>query len=519
MKKIIQIIMVVTMTLVSTAGTLVMAQEEPVEGGTFVASIGREPETYNPNAAANDAAYIVIQNVFNKLLKINGNNEVVSDLAESYEYTDDGKTLTFSLYENVLWHDGEPFSAEDVKWTFDQIIEEQGFASSAFSIIEEINVIDDNTVELKLSESDAGLLGHIAWQGTYIMPKHIYDGTDWLTNDANQHPIGTGPFKFVEHNPGESVLIERNEDFFGQVPYLDEIIFTIIPDGDVAYQAWLNGETDENRNGAPADEHEFLAASDEYVLTPMSWPNKSYVFFNMQDGTFTDPLLREAVLYGIDAEEIFVKSLREQGSVSTYFIPPQYEWAVNEDVTHPERDVEKARELIEEAGYELDEEGYYFETSVDTYPGWEDVVPVLISNFEEIGIKLEHNSMDDGTYDQKVLEQQDFEISLLGGYIGPDVSAMATRFGTDQPMNYGLYSSEEMDTELELGRTEVEPEVRAEHYYRVQEILREDLPAVFFWDRGSQMATKAYVKGHPAADEAAKELTSEAEFTYVWLDN
>ncbi len=486
------------------------------EGGTFLVSIGTEPGTYNPCATPDDAAYIVNQNIFNKLLKINGNDEVVADLAKEWDYSEDGKTLTFHLNEGVKWHDGEAFSADDVKWTFDTIIAEEGFASNSLKDIEEINVVDENTVEFKLAEANSGLLGNIAWMGTYIMPKHIYEGTDWLENEANHNPVGTGPFKFVEHKEGESVTVEKNPEFFGDVPHLDKIVFKIVPDGQTAFQAWKNGETDETRNGVDATELPELEASDEYVVVDKTWPNKSYITFNTKEGKFADPKVREAVLYGIDREEIFTKALKEMGSISEYFICPNYSWALNEDVKHPDRDIEKAQALLEEAGFEKDADGYYFETSIDTFPGWDDVVTVLISNFEEFGIKVSHNSMDDAAYDEKVLDKQEFEMTVLGGYQGPDISAMGIRFNSEGPMNYGLYNNPEMDEELRKGNEATSLEDRAVHYKRVQEILREDLPAVFFSDKGAKIPIKAYVKGHPANE--GKEKCSEAEFTYVWLD-
>ena len=510
------------MSLSLFAGILPLPQasaQEPVEGGTFVVGIGGEPETYNPNAAPNDGAKIVIENVMNKLLKINGFSQVVPDLAESYEFSEDGLSLTFKLFEDVKWHDGESFTAEDVKWTFDQIKNEEGFASASLETIEEVNVVDDNTVEFKLSEPNAGILSAIAWHGTQIMPKHIYDGTDWLENEANQHPIGTGPFKFVEHVPGETITLEANEDYFKEGPYLDEVIIKIIPDSEVAYLAFTNGEIDENRLGTPSTELEKLSKDDDYQITDIAWPNMASLVFNTKEGKFTDPLLREAVMYGIDKEEIFVKNYKEQGSIAEYFIPYQYDWALNEDAKMPERDVEKARQLIEEAGYEADEDGFYFETSMDTYPGWDGTVPIIASNLEEIGIKLTHNSMDDGTYDEKVLEKQDFELTGLSGYIGPDITAIETRFGTDKPMNYGLYSSEKMDELLEKGRKEVDPEKRAEIYKEIQSLLREDIPVVFFWNMGGKMVTKSYVKGHPMADEESRKINGEIEFTNIWLDN
>lgn len=236
----------------------------------------------------------------------------------------------------------------------------------------------------------------------------------------------------------------------------------------------------------------------------------------MKSGIFTDKKLREAVLYGIDPEDIWVRVLKKRGSVSKYFIPPQYDWAINKDVVSPQRDVEKAVSLIEDAGYTKNEDGYYFETTIDTFPGWDDFVVVLTEQFKEIGIKLNHNSMDDATYDEKVLDRQDFDFTVLGGYQGPDISSMAIRFITDGPMNYGNYSNSEIDEEFRLGNIATQPEDRAVHYRKIQEILREDLPVVFFSDKGELYPIKSYVKGSPA-DEAT-EFTTEAEFSRVWID-
>lgn len=491
------------------------ASSEPKVGGTYVVAIGKEPDNYNPNAVNGSGNYKVAQNIFNRLLKINGNDEVVADLAESWEFSEDGTVLTFKLHE-AKWHDGEDFTAEDIKYTFDAILEYEGFASSSLKDIKEIKVVDDRTVDFVLEGPNAGILGAIAWQGTFIMPEHLYAGTDWLDNPANENPVGTGPFKFAEHVPGDRVIIERNEDYFGQVPYLDEVIFTVMPDGDTGYQAWLAGEIDDGAS-VPQEDKEKMASDDSYRQVMMDWPNKSYFCFNMQDGIFTDPLLREAVLYGIDLEQIFEVGYKGVGNQQEYFIPWQYDWALNEDVKSPQRDLDKAKALIEEAGYEADADGIYFEVTIDTFPGWDEIMPVFQEQFKEFGIKLNHNSMDDPTYDQKVLVDQDFDLTVLGGYVGPDISAIGNRLGTGGFMNYGLYSSEEMDALLESGVREVDQAKRSEIYKEVQTLQAKDLPVVYFRDMYAEEYVKAYIKNHPSYEEM-RESCSEHEYTNVWLD-
>lgn len=486
------------------------------EGGTFVVSVAREPATYNPDAVSDDGNLPVVHNVFNKLVKINGSDQVVPDLAESWEFSEDGTSVTFHLHENVKWHDGEPFTAEDVKWTIEQIQSAEGFAAGSLADIVEITCPDANTVEMKLAGPNSGIVSSLAWNGTFIMPKHLYEGTDWLENETNQSPVGTGPFKFVEHKAGQSVTLEKNADFWGEKPHLDKVIITIIPDQNTAYQAWLNGEVDELRNGVPANELSKYENNSDYVVYDKLWPNRGYLLFNVNEGPFADLKVRQAVAYGIDRDEINEKALKNQGMKAEYFISPLFDWALDRNIKLPERDVEKAKQLLEEAGYTADENGIYFTTTIDHFPGFEDVVEVVKANFKEIGIELEINSMDDASYDDKVWFGHDFEITILGGYQGPDISAIANRFGENGSINLGEYKNGRLNELFAEGVVKSTPEDRAVVYKEVQKILSEDLPAVFYNEKGTKIVTKAYVKGHPAGEVSDK--ASEVEFTYVWLD-
>ena len=176
------------------------ALDKPVSGGTYIVRGAGDPYSFNPNLKVDDWGVVTYQNIFNRLVKQTVSNAVVGDLAKSWEFSDDGLTLTFHLHEGVKWHDGEPFSSEDVKWTFDKIRTE-GYQSNSFKQLSEITCLDENTVVFHLSEPNSGIVATIGWLGTFIMPKHIYDTPDydWSTNPANFQPVGTGPFKFVSY--------------------------------------------------------------------------------------------------------------------------------------------------------------------------------------------------------------------------------------------------------------------------------------------------------------------------------
>ena len=173
---------------------------------------------------SDDPATTVNHNVFNKLVTMNYDYEICPDLAKEWTISEDGLTYTFYLHEGVKWHDGVPFTSEDVKFTIEAVLENNGRMAAEWGAIEEVECPDENTVILHLSRPDSALLGFLAWYACQIIPKHIYEGTDWTTNPANQAPIGTGPFKFVAWNQGVSIELEANEDYFLGRPYVDKLV-------------------------------------------------------------------------------------------------------------------------------------------------------------------------------------------------------------------------------------------------------------------------------------------------------
>ncbi len=186
------------------------------EGGTLTIGLFGEPQQYCP--LVNYLSVIennIAPNVFNGLVKLNLKKEIIPDLAESYEYKDDGKTIVFHLHDNVKWHDGVDFSAEDVKWSYDAYSNNKNYSDYLFNL-DSVNVIDKNTVAFKLKQADAAFIANTADLMMYVLPKHIYGGNNIVNNPANKAPIGTGPFKFVEQKAGESVTLEKKSSLLWQ---------------------------------------------------------------------------------------------------------------------------------------------------------------------------------------------------------------------------------------------------------------------------------------------------------------
>lgn len=486
------------------------------EGGTLTAYSFMMPETFGIfTGDVNYGARDVCPNVFNKLVKLNINYEVVPDLAESYEYKDNGKTIVFHLRDNVKWHDGVDFTADDVKFTFDTLKAGQFYISGLFDYISSVNVIDNKTVELTFKEAKADTLALYAREDVYIMPKHIYEGSNVVQNPANKAPIGTGPFKFVEKTES-AITLEKNPDYFGEGPYLDKLVFKNYEDSIVQLQDWLDNKLD--LSGIwPKDAAE-LVKSDKCKYVENDSTNKIGLVFNIKNEKFSNPKLREAILYGLDREELAKTEPHGRYVPAEYFIPSVYKWALNEDAKMPQRDVEKAKKLMEEAGFTMDGDGYYLEASMDTEESSspEELANVLVAQFKDMGIKLNINKLNFSEFNDKVITNKNFEMALSYSYLDPDVSYIGSLFRSDSYSNSSNYANEEMDKELALGLSVFTQEERAPHYKKVQEILRRDLPVVFLMDMHSKYLLKTYIKGYPGNKNEDK--ASWGQYNLTWID-
>ncbi len=501
-----------------TSGDDSSASNGPVSGGTYIVRQASDPASFNPDAKTDDMVSYTAMNVFSRLVKTNAASEVIGDLAESWEFSEDGLTLTFHLHDNVLWHDGEPFTSADVQWTLDKI-RTDGYQSAGLAMIEEITCPDDNTVVLHLNAPSPGLVSTLGWLGVFILPKHIYEGTDWLTNEANSHPIGTGPFKFESYEPGQAITLVRNDDYFKGAPYLDKLIFTIIPDANTAFQAYMNGEVDDLMLNIPTSEIAGLKANPEYTVYEKASNNRTYLTFNFTEGPFSDLRVRQAVNLGINRAEVLEKAAKGIGAIPEYYMSPVFSWCMNDEAKIPQRNVEEARRLIEEAGYTADANGMYFTATLDLFDSGDfmDTATVLQQNFKEIGIDLQLNITEIGSWQQKVQVEGDFEVAMLSGSQGPDASAIAMRIQSDGALNLACYSNPELDALLDQGASTSDQQARAEIYRQVQAILAQDLPIVPVKEATFTVAVRNTIHGHPYSDEAIGEVASN-EFTRIWIE-
>lgn len=308
---------------------------------------GTELEIEQINPILNEVGHSEIDSlIYRGLTKPTENNEMVGDLALDWTISPEGLTYTFTLREDAEWEDGKPVTAEDVKFTFDTLLDPETNTPNVgdFREIREVNVLNDYQVEIALNNPFPPLLDKLK---IGIVPKHILQDQDFNQSDFNQNPFGNGPFKLKEWRSDHTIVIERSDSYYGKRPILDEIIFKPVPDANTRALQLKTGEIDlallEPNQSASVKEN------DNFTVKAVATADYRAVMYNLRNPLFKDPKLRQAMNLAIDREAIVKGMLASIGEVA--YGPLQKSWA-----NAPQQDLysyqpEKASELLKEAGW------------------------------------------------------------------------------------------------------------------------------------------------------------------------
>lgn len=501
---------------------------KPVSGGTYITVESGEASSMNPDTVSDDYLYAIAQNLYSRLVKLNNNYEVLPDLAGLPEVSADALTYTFKMTDKATWHDGEKVTAEDVVYTYNTIIANKYANASVFVNVASIEATDDYTVVFKMSAPDASFLSNLAWYGTFVMPEHIYnvegDNDDWMSNPyatGEKDPIGSGPFKFKAWNKGTDVRLVKNPDFFGGEPYLDELVYTIIPDNNTAYQAWLKGEVDEIASATvPTSDLQNLIDSDKYLLVKQEWPSPYYVTFNMKEGPFSNKLVRQAVAYGVDRDVVSQKAFNGFKPAQEYYISNIYKDAHNEDAKEPDCDKDKAMKLLEDAGYKKNADGIYFSTELTIFEGFEDMAEVIIAELKTIGIECKLNVIEYTVWEEKVWANQEYDFTAVAGFQGPDVLGSLRRWTKDGTVNVNGWSHPEIEKIVEKVLVCGDQDQINQYMKDIQVYLADEvtiLPMVSYVDHS---LFNKNIHGHPMFSNdqgGSRDKAGFSEMTYTWL--
>jgi len=326
---------------------------------TFIWALNNEPRHVNPIFAMEGGSNQFMSLVFDTLVRWDKDKNIVPNLAESWEYSEDFLTLTFHLRDDVYWHDGEKLTAEDVVFTYKAAVDPEVGSVHAGRVgkIESIEAIDEYTVVFKFEEPYGPFLNNIAF-GPEIVPKHILGEVpkaELSTHSfSTEHPIGTGPYKFIEWKKGEYIKLERNEEYFRGEPGFKYFYYKVIPDKSTALVAFENGEIDAAMYPWTIDEYAHLESMPDTKIGNFLVYSISGLAINCNHPYLNNKYIRQAMSYAIPRETICNEILGEHAAIpANQYYPP--EWAGHNDELPPiEYDIDKAKSLMEKAGFDYD---------------------------------------------------------------------------------------------------------------------------------------------------------------------
>lgn len=516
-----------TFVLISllTLGASCSPHERPVSGVLNQACLGN-PSMLNPLFCMDSATSMIVDYIYQGLVRYDENMQLVGQLAEAWDISQDNLEWTFYLRQDVTWHDGQPFTAEDVSFTIDTIAFNHSYIGSKvedFDQLEKIEVLDDHTIKFSLVEPWALFLASLT-QG--ILPRHIYDPNlavgadrvsiaDMAKHPRNWRPIGTGPFIFDSWADSQYITLKNNPDYYDSGPFIETICFKFFPDISGAISALEQGEVDlvpdipfseaQRLEVSLQEDHSFYGYQ-EMGYKILAFNFRPCAFGLGKDNPWLDRRVRQAIAHALNRQHYVEEALAGKGIVLNSPIPPA-SWAYSPgDTNEYSYDPEVAKLLLTEAGWRLgidgnrykDNQRLAFQLTVREENTLEITMAEMIYvDLKALGVEIELNAV---PWQEMLVDHiyaGEFHLLLLGLSISPDPDVLsifhsaALRDG----LNFGAYSNSELDMALELGRQIGAIESRQGFYADVQKILTGDLPYVFLLSQELTLAVNSKVHG------------------------
>ncbi len=476
------------------------------KGGTIKFPLGSDGPLNPIVVPGNLASIFTNKTVFNGLIRFNSKTlNPEGDLAEKWEVAPDGKSITFTLRQGVKWHDGQPFTADDVKFTFDTMLDPKinaRFRSNIKGVTEAV-VNSPLSVTLKLTTPLPSLPIQLGYN-IHMIPKHVLQGQDInAPKDFLAKPIGTGPFKFVEATPGSTMTVERYDNFHFGAPQLDRITFKVTPDINAQLAQLKTGELDFML--MEPDQAATVKSDNNIVIQNASQVNYYFIAYNDKRPLFSDKLVRQALTMAIDREAIVKDVLGGAGQIANGPINPLLAWAYTDEVKKLSYDPKAAAAQLDAAGWKAGSDGirakdgqkFSFELLVDKgNTTRESVAQIAQQAWKAIGIDAKINVMEFNAAVAKFIAG-DFD-SIVNWYItppDPDVFAWYSTGGTSNQWNY---SNPQVDDLLTKARSELDQTKSGALYKQFLGIIAEDEPITFLYYPQEIRGLRARLQNVPA---------------------
>ena len=497
------------MVLGGLPGLGALAQSEaPKRGGTLIWGHSETTQNLDIHQTGTASTLRLLQNVHDSIVTVDSNFQIQPSLAERFEQSDDGLTYTFHLHRNVKFHNGQPLTAADVKYSFERVKDTKTGAVNfeVFNDVKEIVALDDHTVQINMSQVNAPFLGRLAEIGAgVIMPAGSGD-------EQGKQPIGAGPFRFVSREFGNEVKLERFDDYWQGPAYLDGIISREVTEPTVRLTGLRTGEM-HLINDIPLDRVDELKGDDKFQVRtwfPLSW---AFLNFNHKREPYNDPRVRLAFDHMIDKEVLVQGALWGQGEVTASPSFPGSPSRNNQLAARPQ-DFNKARELLESAGIGPGQLEFVFKVTTN-YPWHVQATEILQEWFRMGGVKVQVQQLTWSDWLSQCWVDRDYDVTMMNFFTlwEPDFLYYSLWHSTGA-FNYRNVNDPKLDELAQQARVTVDPDARNKIYHQIQQRIFDESHDVVLWFRNGTVGTQTNVGG---LDQLVHPNGSNLNFRHVWL--
>ena len=495
------------------------AQGKPTPAGQAVIGLSQEPTVFDPrrpHIEVDDGVYMA---VFSPLWTVGPKGSLLPRLAAEIPTTAnggisaDGLTWTVKLRPGVKWHDGAPFTSEDVKFTIESIMAPDfpAYSRTGHELVENIETPAPDRITWKMKKPYAPYSSILAW--TYIVPKHKLEGEPVQGGTFAANPVGTGPFKWKERVPGDHIELVANTDYFGNGPLLAAVVYKYVPDLTVLFTQFRTGDIDYiGLQGISADHYDEAVKIPDRKVVNAPTPFIECFYFNLGLPQFQERAVRHALYAAFDKDSIIQQIYYGLDQPTESYLPKQ-SWAFNPNLPKHAFDLGRAKQMLDSAGWKpgrggiREKGGVRLSFTNSTTAGnhlREQVQQLVQQNFQDIGVEMTIHNLPPAVMWGEYWIKSHFETAFVGldfmVAADPDASdylsssSIAAKTGSGQ--NTMQYSSPEVDKLLREGATTLEQTKRIPIYQRLQAVLRDDLPFMPMRQAAEIEGTKARLLGY-----------------------
>ena len=474
--------------------------QKPIYGGTLTIALSAEPPGLDPTTSpAATIKRVVHYNMLEGLLKVDRNGKVVPALAKSYNISKDGREYTFHLYQGIKFHDGSPCTAEDVKFSFERLLDPKTAAVNRkyYMGVESIQVINPLTVKFKVKKFDSNFLFNVARGDAVIVSRQAIDR-------LKSQPVGTGPFRFVEWKRGDSVVMVRNPEYYVKgIPYLEKVVFKFIPDPSAQLAALRAGDVDVLAYDLSPENAPMLEKDPRFKVLKGHTTTDVIMAINNSRTPFNDPRVRQAITLAIDRKAIIEGAVAGYGSPIGSHMDPTNPYYINLSGLYP-YNPEKAKKLLASAGYpngfeavlKLPEPYAYARRSGE----------IIADQLSKVGIKLTLEVIQWGQWIDRIFKNAEYDLTVIGHAEPFDIEIYG------RPNYYFRYHNPNFQELIKKAEEEMSEPARKKIYEEAQRMLADDF-------------VNAYLFVYPALPAMKKEVmnwwkdypTIAADATEVYL--